>query len=514
MKTIILTLLTLLLLINSKSYSQESNIQFNVKEFESVKKTRYSIEAYVIDENDNYIILKRDLTGRPRTFRYFLETRDSEGEKKEVKEITNVLDLNDANDFECDYFLELQNKIIVFTSQFDEEKNEKTFSYQSINVNTLKVSKRKEYFTTKYENWRYRPTLEFYASKNENYFLISTSFYVNDIWNYTTTLELLDKNLKTIWKQEEYDFDKKGSSFFSLGFVVGNFGEVYGLRQEQPVAGVMKYKLYRFSKAGVEINELDLGSLDSRGTSLVMDARGSLLFAGYSAKSSIKEIRGIFLKKINKKDLNFEIESESEFSDKMMLYGVAKKENKKTKKLDLEREVHNTRIEHVLNDEEGNIYVVGAKVRSITRSYTSSSGYTSHYSIDHHDHIFVSKFSKDFEHIYDAKIPKLDDVYSKEVIPYTLLVKGRELSIIFIDNRKNLTESNLALNGVKSSSETDNILGISTVSENGVVTRGILYDYKKEGYRECSIISKKAGLTEVLLLLKMSKKEYKLGIAE
>jgi len=516
MKTIIITLLTLSMLVSNRSVAQKGNVELSLHSFDLETKSRPEILKYTIDKNDNYIILKRQSIKGPGGWRYYLETRDSDGEKVSVKEISSKLD---ADNYPIDDLILLQDKIIVFTSKFDKDKNEEDFQFQSININTLKVSSRESYHSVKYVKRRRRPSFSIQVSSNKKYFLITTTPPYNRKEKQFITLELLDQDLSSIWKEENYDFGEMDKNYLLVDYVAGNSGEAYVLGKSMVDNKDNTYQIFKFDKKGIDSRDLELGDIESQGTSLIADNMGGLFVTGYFTNSETRGVKGMFLKKINKSNLSFDREVEADFSDEMLLFGQSAKRQEKTKKKadkkDFEIGVRNLHMEYVRYDEEGNVYVVGSQNWIEVHTYTDANGNTRTTTTYYNNDLFVSKFTKDYKHIYNAKVPKIQVTKRSVEVPYTFLIKDGEISFMFFDNRENQNQQSLSLKGVQRLGKyKNNVLAVANISKNGEMEREILFDYMEKGYDKFNIEDAIIGYTEVMYLLYTAKREYHIGLIE
>ncbi len=516
MKTIMITLLTLSMLVASKGMAQKGNVELSLHSFDLELKSRPEILKYTFDKDDNYIILKRQSIKGPGGWRYYLETRDSDGEKISVKEISSKLD---ADNYPIMLVTLLQDRIVVFSSKFNKAQNNEKFLFQTININNLKVSQREIFYDITYEKRNKRPIFSMQVSKNKKYFLITTIPPYKKKEKQFITLELLDQDLKSIWRQENYDFDELDKNYLLVDYVAGNTGEAYVLGKVKLDNENNTYQLFKFDKKGVDKEELELGEIESQGTSLIADVRGGLFVTGYFTNGDTRGVKGMFLKKINKSDLSFEKEVEVDFSDEMLLFGKSvkrqEKTKKKAKKKDFEIGVFHLKMEYIRYDDAGNIYVIGSQNWVHVSTYTDANGNTRTTTTYFNNDIFVSKFSKDFKHIYNAKVLKMQVTKSPVESPYTFLIKNGEISFVFFDNRENQNPQSLSLKGVyRLGGYKGNVLAIATIDKNGEMQRDILFDYMEKGYDKFNLEDAIMGNTEIMYLLYTKKREYHLGLIE
>lgn len=491
--------------INFQAQKSERTISWDDFEIES----RYDPKIITFDVNNDgdFVILKKEPIKGPGGWQYFLEIRNNDMEKIDVIEISSLID---SDRYLIDRILLMNNNIVVFSSKFDKPRNEESFYFQKIDINSLEVSDREEYHSLVYEKRRRFPNLIFKKSLNNKNILITATGGNRD--NIIELFLLLDEDLKTVWSKDRSDIDFQEAEGGVISIIPGNFEDVYVLVDSKD----RSYQLLHINKKGEKVTKISKDDYWDTGVLLVATLDNRLFITGYYTNKETRGIKGTFLWEIDANSLEKKNSFTSAFSDELLNYSERPKsilkKKKKAERKDIEFGVYDLSMDNLIIDGKGDIYLIGSQYYVVTSTYTDANGNTRTKYTYYYEDIYVTKFDKNFKHIYNAKVPK-KTVLRKPGELSTWFLSKNGLSFVFIDNKKNLSSNYMISEGTaRQGKYDDNVLGISTISADGTTTRESLFDYYSEGNKKFVLHAAMSSGNDVIFLGYFGKKHFKIGM--
>ncbi len=284
-------------------------------------------------------------------------------------------------------------------------------------------------------------------SLDSNHILVVVNPPYEQYANEKFSLELLDKNLTSLWKKEIVPPYK--DEFFSLNnFIVAGNDDVYMMatvskdksvmsRQERRSMPTYYHAVLMYEHATDNLKEYKV-SLDPKFISdvrMTVNDKGDIVCAGFYSNKSSSSIIGAFYVKIDKETKEITRQGTMDFKPDFLSQFMSEK------KVEKGRELFDYILRHlVLRDDGGAILVAEQYYEVMVQSYdptTHAYTYTYYY---YYNDIIVVSISPGGEISWAKKIPKYqvsrnDGGYYSS---FTFAVSGNKMYFMFNDNPKNL----------------------------------------------------------------------------
>lgn len=471
------------------------------------------ILTYFEQENGNFFILKKEPIKGPGGWRYYIEIRDHEMTKMDVKEISSKLD---ADNYLIEDLILLDNSLMILSSKLDNKNNSEIFYSQKIDLNTLEVSDRNEIYNITYEKKRKRPSFGFDISQNKSYIMVTITPPYKRKEEEKITLHLMNSDLQTIWKKEDFSLKLKDKDYSIQKIFVGDNGKVYMMGQEVNEMKDEIYELFVFTESEITNRKFDFEEEDIKRIGLGLNTKNQLILTSYFSNKETRGVKGIVYTLFDGDDLSLIKSKQVDFDDDLILLGAkpksADKAKKKSEKKGYELGSSYLQIDQIILNDKNEMIIIGQEFHIEITTYTDANGNTRTKTTYHYGSIYVSKFSEDHELIYNSKIP-FTRVASAPITSYDWLIKEGKVSFVFLDNGKNLFENHMQMEGVKSISKyKNNVLAYVTIENDGTAKREILYDYVKEGEKDFRIYEFNNDVHSILMLIYKGKKVFNIGV--
>ena len=267
--------------------------------------------------------------------------------------------------------------------------NIETKRYRKVELFTTTVERGQQLFLAGLKRQTY-----FALSPDEKLLAIATDNISKNQNSYL--IHVLDaKSLSLIYKKKYYEDEQKRFNLSSLA--IENDGNVYSLgkeyqngRAEKKLGGNANYEfvLCKVNDSGKKVLNLRLNGDVHMRTMKIANEEGEFRLIGFYSEKNVRRIKGVGMVIIDPVEL--EIESQKEFPLPLEvfedLYGYRKADRKSDK------ELSNFYLDHVLEDDFGNIYML-AEEFYVTQSYVSDGNGSGYYTYqEHYDDILILKF--------------------------------------------------------------------------------------------------------------------------
>ena len=434
-----------------------------------------------------------------------------------------VIDISDfPADFQSDAFLVISNKYYWFFSTYS--KSEKKESLWAQEIDCAKgelVGKRKEllenselegdlvsmggfYHFAKGNKYQFQTSIDsskilityrlLHKSKNDAVSKEQVGFCVIN-----ESLTILDNNIITMpytekkMNIEDYEVDKNGNAFM-LAKVFGD-GEKKTKEKGKPEYHYEVFRLQHGSKDDLKNIKLDNESKYITDILITEQSTGDIIIAGfYSNKkqtrgttftSAVNSSDGVFLIKIdaNGTPLNYGkgyYEFPAEALKQFMSERAQKKLEKKEDKGELEAK--DLVMRKVIANADGSMEILGEEYKVVshtTYNGRSSTTYTNYY----YDDILDMRIDAKGEMVWTKKIPKRQvGSAGRGSMSFYAFTQNSCTYLFYTDNIKNLK---LSLDK-EPATHNDNLGGYLVyykIDPAGNITKGDLFDYKREGIR-------------------------------
>lgn len=351
------------------------------------------------------------------------------------------------NDLTLDAIYLMGSNIVIFAHDYDREKD----------INLLYAKILDEHSTTK-KDWaevaripaeRKSNPGSFYTgmSLDSNHILVVANPPYDQYANEKFTLELLDKELNSLWKKEIVPPYK--DEFFALdNFIVAANDDVYMMatvskdksvmsRQERRSMPTYYHAVLMYEHATDNLKEYKV-NLDPKFISdmrMTINEKGDIVCAGFYSNKSSASIIGAFYVKIDKETKEITKQGTMDFRPDFLSQFMSEK------KIEKGKELYDYILRHlVLRDDGGAILVAEQYYEVMVQSYdptTHAYTYTYYY---YYNDIIVVSINPAGEIGWAKKIPKYqvsrnDGGYYSS---FTFSVSGNKMYFMFNDNAKNL----------------------------------------------------------------------------
>ncbi len=406
----------------------------------------------------------------------------------------------------------MNNSLIFFSKKATEKENIYTVSFQSINLSTLEESKVTDLFTGSLlkpygEGYvaytlpyaRVAASIEIHASPDGKSILIAARQEYKRKENEIISFYVLDENMNISWAKENFEISHEDRYYKTLSFTINNKGDAFMLgglnNQEKP-----DLDLYRFSK-DEEVIQKKIKYFKkplAYQLQLTVNQKGVLVLGGcLPSEISPNKTIGTFCHLFNSNTLDIINETSNKFETEVYLYGL----NPKFKNVLIEKKTgelygySNLQIDSIvfIKDE---IYIISRRTVLESTNFTGP-GYTDY-------SIFISKYSKDGEFIFNTKIPyKMTKGASPLQKSYAFMVTKKGLMFVFPDDLENLDKdfTKEALHVYL-----HDCFSTCTIGVNGEQKRELLYSFeenfrKRRQILDLEVCSVTNGNNDELLML-------------
>lgn len=491
----------------------QSKPEFELHFFEVEQGYDPVILTYFEQENGNFFILKKEPIKGPGGWRYYIEIRDHEMTKMDVKEISSKLD---ADNYIIEDLILLDNSLMILSSKLDNKNDSEVFYSQKIDLTTLDLSDRNEIYKITYEKKRKRPSFGFDISQNKSYIMVTITPPYKRKEEEKITLHLMNSDLQTIWKREDFSLKLKDKDYSIQKIFVGDNGKVYMMGQEVNEMKDEIYELFVFTESDIISRKFDFEEEDIEKIGLGLNSKNQLILTSYFSNKETRGVKGIVYTLFDGDDLSLVKNIQADFDDDLILYGSKPKSidkaKKKSEKKGYELGSYDLQIDHIILNDANEMTIIGQQFDIIITTYTDANGNTHTKTTYYYGSIYISKFSGDNTLIYNAKIPYVRTA-SRPITSYDWLIKDNKVSVIFLDNGKNLFENHMQMEGVKPISKyKNNVLAYVTVENDGTTKREVLYDYVKENEKDFTIYEFNNDIHSILMLIYKGKKVFNIGV--
>lgn len=402
---------------------------FNVKESQKYKNQHFSTSVLSVNTNDS----NRTIIARKSSSSLIFETFDENAQGKKV--INKKLERKEV--FAGNLFYD--NKVKIFTIH-KPSKTERIINCHIYDVASNKYDKIELFKTTVEKkgslfSGRNNKRSNFSISPNERFIAIA----IDDIKKNSNSylIHVFDaQSLKLIYSKNYYSNPEK--YFNSLDMVVNDDGMVYsvgkeylkGKRERKKQKANYSFILSKINKEKVTTARIELDENEYiQGLKMTLKEE-SLDLIGYYSEVNAFGIKGVSQFKLDLGDLSILYKNKSKLPIEVY-EGIYGKNNASREK---GRELTSFDLDHILEDEEGNTFLV-AEEFYITQVYMSNGMNGGTYStVYNYDDILITKFSADGELLWGRSIFKRSHTPS-----YNAFVKDGKLHVL-LNSGKDLTK--------------------------------------------------------------------------
>lgn len=434
-----------------------------------------------------------------------------------------VIDISDfPPDFQSDAFMVISNKYYWFFSTYSKSEKQESLWAQEIDLAKGElVGKRKEllenselegdlvnmggfYNFAKGNKYQFQSSIDsskilityrlLHKSKNDAVSKEQVGFCVID-----GKLNILDNNIITMpytekkMDNEDYEVDRNGNAFL-LAKVYGD-GEKKTKEKGKPDYHYEVFRLQHGTKDDLKNIKLDTESKFITDILITEQSTGDIIIAGfYSNKkqtrgttftSAVNSSDGVFLVKIDangtpvnygKGYYEFPAEALKQFMSERAQKKLEKKEDKG------ELEAKDLVMRKVISNADGSMEILGEEYKMVTTTSYNGRSTTTHTNY-YYDDILDMRIDAKGEMVWTKKVPKRQvgsaGRGSMSFYAYTL---NNCTYLFYTDNIKNLKLS-LDKEPASHSDGLGGYLVYYKIDASGNITKGDLFDYKKEGIR-------------------------------
>ncbi|MGB5820991.1 MAG: hypothetical protein WBG90_16015 [Saonia sp.] len=397
--------------------SQKYRDQYKITTVRSVNTTK-----------DNHTII-----ARTHTDALIFETFDenAKGEKVMIKE------LEKEEAFAGEFFYDNKVKIFTVHSPSKVERiinchiyDVKNHSYEKIELFKTTVEKKSALFSS--QNKR---QTNLAISPSENLIAIATDSIKKNSNSYL--VHVFDaQSLKLIYSKNYYSNPEK--HFKSTDMIIDDNGNVYsigkeylsGKKERKNAKANYSFVLSKINEDKVSTQKIELDENEYIQSLAMTFKESNLNLIGYYSEKSAYGIKGVSQFKVNENDLTILGKKNAELP--LEVYKDIYGSNAANKK---DRELTNFDLDHILEDEDGNTYLV-AEEFYITQTYVPNGLNGAGYFMQtyHYNDILITKFSVNGELIWGRSIFKRANLPS-----YNVFMKDDKLHVL-LNSGKNLIE--------------------------------------------------------------------------
>lgn len=491
----------------------QSEPVLELNHFEIEKRYDPAILNYFQDDNGNFYILKTEPIKGPGGWSYYIEKRDPQMTKISVRDITADLDLKN---YTIEEYILLDGNLMILSSKIDKKNHEEIFYQQNIDLSTLQFSERLEFYKTQYNKKNKRPIFLFDVSNNKEYFLITIIPPYNKDNEEKVSMYLMDNQLNSIWKREDFSLEVKDKDYTINKIFVGDNGKVYMTGKNTSGEKENDHEIFVFTESDINNVKFDFEENDIQRIGIGLNHNNELIVTSYFTNKETKGIKGILYNIFDADNLNLITKVQENFSEDLILFGrspkYAEKEQEKSDKKGFEIGASNLRVNDILTSSTGDTYIIGQSYRIVQRTYRDSRGNAYTREVYCYGDIYVSKFSDKHQLTYNSKIP----FYTESFMPqkhFAWILKNNQLSFMFMDDTRNQFENFIANEGVvRVGSVKNSVFAYVTIDDDGTAERKILYDYNKNLEKDFRMFGYYNNISTAIILVYKGRKVFNIGL--
>jgi hypothetical protein len=497
-------------------FSQTQSNKVKVFTGKEVKRSPKNKFENIIGSDNNGIYVSRSMLNFFQQRVYTLEHYDRNLKKTKSEKLD--LHFKDKKmDFEG--FIDLNDKIYVFSSFINQAQKKKYVFTQELNKNTLVPQNNlKKVADFQYEKSRIKHSVSFNheisddKSKVLAYFDLPQEKRENEKYG----LFVYDSDFNMLWEKDVVL--PYSSKLFEISeFKIDNNGNVFvlGKLYEKSINdGNYMFVIISYTENGTLEKKypLNLSNVFLTDIQITITDNLEIICAGFYSQNTSRSAKGSFYLRFDPTTNSVKSQSFKEFDFDFITQDLSERDSKrKTKQADKGKnvEMNNMYLDDIIMRDDGGAIVIGESFRTHTTKYASTNGqiqYTTQYI---YGNIVIVNINPDGSIAWSQKIPKKQTSINDNGIlsSYIKKVDDDKIYFIFNDNSKNL--HNNQDNKVYSFTGTKkNMTALVQVDFDGTVSkREFLFDFKTENVYIQPLTSVNINDSEIICYALGRKKE-------
>lgn len=488
MKKIII-LLTIILSFPLTQIAQTNNPELNVDwtdiDFASPKsKNMILMKAFKIE--DEYVLIRKEPIKGPGRWLYFVERYDDELNRVESINISEMIDEENSS---IETIKKVQNSLLIVTSEKNKKEKKITTSAQMISFPSLEKTEKIQLYSGSYKK-KSKVTVVIKTSPDEE--VIMVVLYPPYGTGEKVKYNIYSSHLELLFKRDKVNLGEDNDHFSIDKTIITNQAEVLIMGTTSVETGKREYdhfyKIYRITEDNEDSFEFEeeIEGVSVSDPTIFQDKEGNLFGGGYYNKEGSSIIKGAFLFQFNVEEMEVTDFVTQTFTDEFVKEGFSEKLQKKMdKKKAMSKEIGMRDL--VLTDivllENGDFYMIGAVMYSVTSTITDANGSSSNHTSYYHNDIVVSMVTGDGEFLWTKKIIRRSLVVGTQFgFSHHYLVDGDELYVVFNGQKSDVEPVLDELDDHKKKSRPTLILESVHFDSEGNMEPTAVIDYLEEPY--------------------------------
>ncbi len=453
------------------------------------KSGSFITEVIGIDDEQIYVLRYRRPMGGLAMLQnapeFLIEAYDKKGNFKSNREIPNRYD---KMRMEFEFVIYFNNRLLLFTSNYDRSDKTNVLYMHEIDKRTLSVKgKPQQVAFAKGRSQGNTGDFAYKLSFNRKQLVIVDFAAYKRKEQDEFGAQVFDKDMNLLWRKD-MKVPYQDHLFDIEGYEVDNQGNFYLLAVVYEGRAVKKrggkanyeYSIWSYTDKGNNTKEYKMGLGDSFITDMTfrVSNTGEIVCAGFYSPKSTYRISGTFYQKINPQTTEVELQTNKAFDTQFLAEFMSDKKAEKGKGL------YRFDLDNMILRSDGGAILMAEQFYIDERTTTSRVGYRNETQTDYYyyyNDIIVVNIAPTGETEWATKVPKYQ-VTSNDgghFSSYSYMLKGSNIHLIYNDNPKNLFPSNgsqrtYSFNGKKS------VVTLATLSADGHLKRSLLFSNRDE----------------------------------